>query len=477
MPERAKIRQVKYGLWISITILVVTAFMVYVRNVQNKESAARVTHAIEVRMTLGRIHSVVSQLESAVWGYVLTGDTLFLTPYDVRLAEARQQCKLLKELVKDNLEQTRNAGDLERLLNAKLAMLENKLEDRERVATGDFVRGRIVMHAMLQKIEDMKVIEEETISEKLGGIGKASERFTVAAILGLLMAIVLIGIGSVIVIRGYAAKVVIERQLLVYQQQLSDKLEKLDISNKELEQFAYVASHDLQEPLRKIITFSERINGKFPDIQPEMRDYLDRISRAADRMRALIEDLLAYSKTAKSIPERVPVKLDSVIGIIKDNLEVQIQSRGVTFVQDRELPEVYGDRTQMVQLFQNLVSNAIKFTEPGKPPVIELSHTVVDRDELGKELIAPKHAQYYRIDLKDNGIGFDEKYLEKIFITFQRLHGRSEYEGAGIGLSICKKIVEKHDGYISAKSEPGKGSVFFVYLPKDPEQMTKMNRK
>ncbi|MDP1727306.1 MAG: ATP-binding protein, partial [Bacteroidota bacterium] len=222
-----------------------------------------------------------------------------------------------------------------------------------------------------------------------------------------------------------------------------------------------------QEPLRKILTFNEIISQKFASVTtPDMKNYLQRISGAADRMRVLIDDLLSYSKAMKGGIEMENVNLEKVITICKDNCEVIIQKRKVIFIQHGTLPEIYGDETQIIQLFQNLISNAIKFTKEEIQPVIEIGCTLLNSELLNDELMNPLYSEYYKITIKDNGIGFNEKDLKKIFVIFQRLHGRSEFEGTGIGLSICKKIVENHHGYISAISEEDKGSSFLVYLPK-----------
>jgi light-regulated signal transduction histidine kinase (bacteriophytochrome) len=286
-------------------------------------------------------------------------------------------------------------------------------------------------------------------------------------IISVLSAAIMIVIAYLILINEYAFKVKVEQQLLSSQRLLREKIEMLDESNKELEQFAYIASHDLQEPLRKILTFNERITQKFSGTSsPDLQDYLDRISNAASRMRALIDDLLTYSKASKSELQKSRIGLDQIFSIIKDNCEVIIQNRNVQFVQ-QALPEVMGDKTQMVQLFQNLVTNAIKFTKDDITPRIEISGSLVKKDELMNEVAIPLYNEYHKIEIRDNGIGFDEKDTKRIFTIFQRLHGRSEYEGTGIGLSICKKIVENHHGYIRAQSQPGKGSRFIVYLPKE----------
>jgi PAS domain S-box-containing protein len=241
------------------------------------------------------------------------------------------------------------------------------------------------------------------------------------------------------------------------EQSLSEKAEELARSNAELEQFAFVASHDLQEPLRKIQAFGDRLKTKCETVNlGEGRDYLDRMQGAAARMQTLINDLLAFSRVIRSSQPFVPVDLAAVTREVLGDLEVRIEKTGAR-MQVGELPKIDADPLQMRQLMQNLISNALKFQPPKAKPIVRIQ----SRLDEGGAAAAP----YYHIFVQDNGIGFDEKYLEKIFAVFQRLHGRSEYEGTGVGLAVCRRIVDRHGGSITARSQPGKGATFIVTLP------------
>jgi PAS domain S-box-containing protein len=241
------------------------------------------------------------------------------------------------------------------------------------------------------------------------------------------------------------------------QEQLKIHTKKLEISNRELQDFASVAAHDLQEPLRKIQSFSDRLQAKAREaLTDDSRDYLDRILSSAARMQTLINDLLAYSRVTTKAQPFKPLDLNEIVAGIVSDLEVRLeQSQGR--VEYSDLPKLHADETQMRQLFQNLISNALKFHRPGVPPVVKLTSRPVDLPHAGDK--------GFEIRIEDNGIGFEEKYLDRIFTIFQRLHGRFEYEGTGIGLAICRKIVDRHGGYITAKSTPGQGSTFVVVLP------------
>ena len=241
------------------------------------------------------------------------------------------------------------------------------------------------------------------------------------------------------------------------EQTLSEQADKLARSNSELEQFAYVASHDLQEPLRKIQAFGDRLKTKYDAaLGSEGLDYLTRMQNAAARMQALIQDLLSLSRVASNTKPFTAVDLGDVVRVVVSDLEVHAQERNGR-VEAADLPVVFGDRGQLAQLFQNLIGNGLKFQKPGESPVVKVSsEAVTPSDGSGAS---------WRITVEDNGIGFDEKYSERIFQIFQRLHGRSEYEGTGIGLAICRKIVERHGGAIAAHSSPGAGAKFVITLP------------
>ncbi|MGZ6482330.1 MAG: sensor histidine kinase [Bdellovibrionota bacterium] len=235
-----------------------------------------------------------------------------------------------------------------------------------------------------------------------------------------------------------------EEQLRIY----ADRLEH---SNRELTDFASVAAHDLQEPLRKIQAFGDRLATRYRETLPEeARDFLDRMLVSAGRMRRLIDDLLTYSRVATQAKPFAPTDLNQLLAEVLSDLEIRIEQVKASVVKEN-LPTIEADAMQMRQLFQNLIANALKFHRPDTKPEVTISARL-DGDNC-------------ELCVADNGIGFDEKYLDRIFTIFQRLHGRQEYEGTGVGLAVCRRIVERHGGSITAKSEPGKGARFLVTLP------------
>jgi len=249
-----------------------------------------------------------------------------------------------------------------------------------------------------------------------------------------------------------------------FQKILENKVKELDRSNKELEEFAYIASHDLQEPLRKITSFSERLKEKLPaNLEPDVQLYLNRMLAATDNMRTLIDNLLEFSRTSRNREPFTKVDLNDVIADVKADLELKIEESNAQ-IESEKLPVISAISLQMRQLFTNLFTNAIKFKKQDEAPKITISCSPLP-DKRREELHLTANAPYYEIVVKDEGIGFDQEFADKIFQIFQRLHGKAEYPGSGIGLAICKKIVENHAGTIIARSQQGNGASFFIFLP------------
>ena len=238
---------------------------------------------------------------------------------------------------------------------------------------------------------------------------------------------------------------------------------ELERSNRELENFAYVASHDLQEPLRKIRTFSGRLQTKYRNqLDDRGQDYLSRMEHAASRMQILINDLLSFSQATSQNRLSVEVDLNLIVTEVLLDLETHIEEVSAQ-IEVAELPTIEADSTQMRQLMQNLISNAIKFHREGEVPVVKISSRVFkERRQNG---LIPLNSQLCQIIIEDNGIGFDNKYADRIFAVFQRLHGHAQFKGTGVGLAICRKIVEHHKGHVTAQSSPGQGATFIITLP------------
>lgn len=262
----------------------------------------------------------------------------------------------------------------------------------------------------------------------------------------------------------------LEQQVEERTQQLKALIQDLERSNQNLQQFAYVASHDLQEPLRKIQSFGDLLQTYHGEALGAGVEHLNRMRTAAGRMSILINDLLTYSRISTRQDISGPVSLTEIVKTVLSDLDLVIDETGAEIAID-PLPTVLGDRSQLGQLFMNLLSNALKFRQTGPdgqflPPRITVSSQVIQAIDLPPGIKPARAANaYYRVDVSDNGIGFDQKYLDRIFQVFQRLHGKSTFAGTGIGLAICEKVAINHGGAITATSQPGEGATFSLYLP------------
>jgi len=277
-------------------------------------------------------------------------------------------------------------------------------------------------------------------------------------------------------LRQLATQLAIALQQAELYQQLQSELEErqktekelkrqqqlLAQSNTDLQQFASIASHDLQEPLRKIQVFGNQLQEKFSEVLgAQGQDYIERMQSAVSRMQSLIDDLLIFARIASRAQPFVATNLEQVVQEVLSDLEVRLQQTGGRVEVDK-LPTIDADPIQMRQLFQNLIGNALKFHRPQTPPVVRIYNSHI---AIPPQPEAENSVPMCQVLVADNGIGFEPKYQERIFQAFQRLHGRSQYEGTGMGLAICRKIAERHGGSITATSTPGQGATFIITLP------------
>jgi PAS domain S-box-containing protein len=258
----------------------------------------------------------------------------------------------------------------------------------------------------------------------------------------------------------------LEQLVLERTNSLLDANNQLEASNQNLSEFAYVASHDLQEPLRKINTFSQQLKERdYGEQTEDVKKYLNKITNASKRMSRLIEDLLNYARLQNTEDAKVPTDLNKIVETVVSDFDLEISQSDAT-IEIGHLPTIQAIPMRMSQLFNNLLSNSLKFVQPGKKPVISVRSDSLGDEEKSKMDSLNQQLDYHQIIFSDCGIGFNPEFSERIFNLFQRLNGRSEYEGTGIGLTICRKIVLNHHGTILANSRENEGSEFKIILPK-----------
>ncbi len=315
----------------------------------------------------------------------------------------------------------------------------------------------------IYRVEDAYLKNQEKSSERTKSAGLA------LAVVGSLAVLVVWGFGRRLarIQREQSAERLAHFQMLQRSEaELRAYNRKLSESNRDLTDFAYVASHDLQEPLRKIMAFGDRLKSKYGDeLGDTGSDYLARMQNAAGRMQTLIEDLLTFSRVTTRGEPFIETDLNGVVRGVVNDLEIAIERAGAT-VEVGEFPTIQVDPSQLRQLTQNLIGNALKFRRTDAVTFISVKATRLSQEAAAPhDLAHPCPEGWWQIDIKDNGIGFEQKYADKIFTVFQRLHGRGEFEGSGVGLAVVRRIVERHQGEIWVTSAPGVGTTFHIVLP------------
>ncbi|RPD38538.1 sensor histidine kinase [Chitinophaga barathri] len=457
-------KKIRIGFFIAFTIIVVASVVSYVIARNLMHNADRLSHAVEVSKRLDAITRYLKDAEAAIRGYNLTKEQAFLNPsMEERSIKIENEYRKLRRIIDDPVQQ-RNLDTLKRLLDVKYMQLTAGQEKNASTAT--IQEAEVSMDRIDAKVEQMILIEQAQLNEKTRMFHFFSG-LSIPVVFVISLIAILIGIYSYVTLtREFRLQLHIETRMKSYQRELQENITLLNKTNKELEQFAYIASHDLQEPLRKISTFSDRLLTKHRNELPdEAGQLIDRMVAAVGRMRVLINDLLVFSRAGRITPESlVPIDLNEILQDVIGDLEVSLQEKKGSILFD-QLPVIEGSDTGFHQLFLNLLSNSIKFAHPDRPLEIRIRRELITGREAGMASEKKWGDTYCRISFEDNGIGFDQVYADRIFLLFQRLHGVSEYKGTGIGLAICKKIVDSHNGYISAFGTAGEGSTFVIVLP------------
>jgi signal transduction histidine kinase len=433
------------------------------------ETNTRVAYSHEALAELEAIVSIVKDAEAGERAYLISGEEIDLLPYRAALVSIDQHFTRLRRLTADNPVQQRWIERLDSLITRSLRIMNTGVSLR-RERGFDAARRWIASGGSREAMADIRthidqmVSEERSLLQRRAQASAQSEwKVRTGLVIETLLSLTLVFIVFYVIRRDLRARERATQTLQAAHEELEQRIQartqELERSNRELQDFASIASHDLQEPLRKIQAFGDRLKAKHGAVLPEeARDHLERMLNAARRMHSLINDLLMLSRVMTKAQPFVPVALEELASEVIGDLETRIEETDGC-VELINLPTIEADPLQMRQLLQNLIGNALKFHRREHPPRVQVRGTVMESGENADA------GRFCEIAVQDNGIGIDEQYWDKLFTPFQRLHGRGEYEGTGIGLAVCRKIVERHGGSITVTSTPGEGSTFLVTLP------------
>jgi signal transduction histidine kinase len=448
----------------SVLLLLLLALISYnkIQDLLIKDNA--VAHTQEVLLSTEEVISIVKDAETGQRGFLLTHKRNYLEPFRSAYSRIERAFLHLDALMAETPQQRVRLDTLRKLTDVKfknlnLAILNDTVPSyRVFSRTAVLDEGEVLMTQIRKAVSQIQQEEKKRLADRIFQKNEISEVTPQYILFVSGFALLLLLISFVLINREL-------RKRISVQQELQLKIEALNRSNAELEQFAYVASHDLQEPLRKIRAFGDRLMLKQRDrLDDDGRLLLQKIQDSSGRMQVLIDDLLTFSRMVNKASDLSVTDLGAVIKEVLADLSEPIRTQQAT-IETADLPVVLGFPVQMRQLFQNLISNALKFTKPGQAPQVSITSAQVSGSSIPNLQGHKRQLDYHQIIVQDSGIGFEPEYAERIFVIFQRLNGRLEYPGTGIGLAICRRVVTNHHGYIVAESQLGQGATFYIYLP------------
>lgn len=453
---------------ITALVLLVIATILYIQVNDLVDDNHSVTHTNEVKLSLAQTLSSFKDSESAQRGYMLTKDSVFLQPYNSSVENARTAIDHLFQLTGSNKEQRENVKKLDTLATLRFSGFYTTINsffgarseiDRRQI----LLKEKSMMDSIRKQINKMESFEMR-LMEKRAGTDVNPALFAPVATISLVFF-------SLAVLAFSYYRITLDLKLLEknvdqmksLNTELLEKNRQLEITNEELDSFNYISSHDLQEPARKIRTFISMIEeAGYDNLSEKNKHNFQRIQAAAIRIQELLQDLLTYSQLNKKNIDFAEIDLNHVLKKVRENLSGYI-SKTNAVIRNNQLPTINGIAFQMEQLFAHLIANSLKYKQPEVVPELQINYSIINSKEMNMEQLTKEH--YHKISFIDNGVGFDQDQSHKIFELFTQLHNGTRYGGTGVGLTICKKIVQNHNGFIKAKSKINEGAVFEIYLP------------
>jgi signal transduction histidine kinase len=441
-------------------LLLLLSLLSYQRLNKLSRSAVKVSHTNVVKLELEKALSGLRALQDIQRGYLLTKDSIFLKNFYLAKASYSVPFATLSSMMTDNPEQQKNLNELKHLSDQSLAYIQQVLDDskNETIPASRIIESRALMEKVRTKADIISKNEDELLKSRTEAFYENSFITPVVSFVLIIAALVLLIFSYLRIIEELG----VSKQL---QLQLAKQNNELKIINNELKAFVYISSHDLQEPLRKIQTFADRLNHmETGRLSEKGKSYLDKMNASAARMQLLIEDLLNYAQTTSRETVFEYVDINKLVKEVLKDLEEDLKQHHAQ-VKASNLGYATVIPYQFRQLLINLVNNSIKFARPSVNPQLSISSKIEVPEEVRDIPEMMKGIKFYHLCYQDNGIGFSQEYSEKIFEVFQRLHARDVYKGTGIGLAICKKIIDNHNGFITATGKLNEGARSDIYLP------------
>ena len=446
---------------ISLIILVILSLLFHQRLNLLVRYSDEADHAYNVLMHFEQLENSVKDFETTGRGFMLTKDTQYLGQMNDYLAEIQPRVDSLRKLLEEDSSVYERLNQVNRLISKRVALQKRNIA---RVLLNDtaglvasFNEGEYYMNQIREQVHGLRTSGLRR-SKAMEDQKKMYENLTPGYFNYVLLFSVIITLVAFFYINSEI------KIRLAYQKELERRLVELNRSYDELEQFTFVASHDLQEPLRKIRTFSDRLLTKYTtDLDPKARNIIERMDVSAGRLQELISDITNFSALINKEESPGTVNLNEIVENVLSEYKSLIEERNIQVVKEY-LPVVNGYTKQLVLLFTSLIDNAIKFSNIAERPSLKIRY----------ELAGPHLANglnmlsksYHKVSIEDNGIGFDNEFADKIFMIFQRLHSQqSGYRGKGMGLAIAQRVMVNHNGLIAEKGNPGKGAEFTLYFP------------
>lgn len=446
---------------VSLLLLVILSFLFYKKLNTHIKYTAEFKDSYSVILELKDLGQHLTRLESLTRGFIIIGDSSYLNYIAVERDSVFVHLDSLKTRIESNSDQMRRFLLMKSTVINQVNMYSRSVQMRgsdDSAALKTLIsRSRMLMNSFLEESAQIQKAELKQRDE-LYRTKEFYEDFypsyfnTISIWSGIITLISFFFIYREV------------RMRTRYQAELEKKLQELNRSNSELRQFAYIASHDLQEPLRKIRTFSDKLVYRHQhEIDSEVKTVIGRIESSAKRMQELIQDMINFTSLVTKEDEKQYVDLNKTVAdVLTDFIEQSKQTHAV--IKWDKLPEILGNREQLHLLFKSLFDNAFKFAKPGESPIIKITYKYIEGNN--EEDDVPKGKNYHRIIMEDKGIGFNNEFAEKIFMIFQRLHTQqSGYRGKGIGLAIAQRIMTNHNGIIMARGMINDGATFIMYFP------------